>query len=1081
MGSLENGVLPLKRDPLLKSSSRNERNNSFVQRPRSRFARFMVVKKLDYLQWICAVAVFIFFMFVFQMFLPLSTVEKDGGEFLKQKEDSNFGGELKNFLKEIGGLDFGEGVKFEPTKLLLKFQRENRDVDNVGFGGSRRVVRFGHRKPQLAFVFADLLVDPQQLLMVTVASALKAIGYEIEVYSLEDGPVHSVWENVGVPVNVVEASGDSKIVIDWLNYDAVLVTSLEAKDVVSGLLQEPFKSLPLIWTVHEKELATRFTNYVSNGQVELIDYWKAVFNRATVVVFPNHALPMFYAAFDAGNYFVVPGSPSGACKLDNSSSVLQESVRVNMNIADRDLVVAITGSQFLYKGLWVEHALVLKALLPLLAEFPIDNGSSPRLRIIILSQDSTGNYSEAIKGIASNLKYPSGTVNHATIDEDVYNVLSIADIVIYGSFLEEQSFPDILIKAMCFEKPIVAPDLPIIKKYVDDKVNGYLFPKENIKALTQIMLQLVSNGRLSSLSYNIASFGKHTAKNLMVLESVEGYASLIENVVNLPSEVASPKAVSEIPSDMTTEWQWRPFEAIGDRKYVNRTLRVYHFLNKVEKRWNRTLKEGSADNVANDTFLYSIWEEERSIQTAMAKKRREDGELRDRSEQPRGTWEDVYRSAKKADRNRNDLHERDDGELERTGQPLCIYEPYFGQGAWPFLHRGPLYRGLGLSTKGRRSRTDDIDAPSRLPLLSIPYYRDALGDFGAFFAIANRIDRVHKNAWIGVFWSNVFLEPSIKTNVAIFTTLRVLFRYKDAFLVFISKIRTIEYKKQASLSKAAEVALLDDIQARRHGDALYFWVRMDKDPRNPMQQDFWTFCDAINAGNCKFAFSDALKKMYGVKDNSTWLPPMPADGDSWSVMHSWSMPTKSFVEFVMFSRMFVDALDAQVYDEHHQSGLCHLSLSKDKHCYSRVLELLVNVWAYHNARRMVYIDPTTGAIQEQHEFKSRRGKMWIKWFNRNTLKAMDEDLAEEADSDHRKERWLWPSTGEVFWQGMYEKERSQMRRQKEKRKQKSKDKIQRIKARTHQKALGKYVKPLAEENETVNNTASVVAAKKLLR
>lgn len=44
---------------------------------------------------------------------------------------------------------------------------------------------------------------------------------------------------------------------------------------------------------------------------------------------------------------------------------------------------------------------------------------------------------------------------------------------------------------------------------------------------------------------------------------------------------------------------------------------------------------------------------------------------------------------------------------------------------------------------------DDIDASSRLPLFNNPYYRDALGDFGAFFAISNKIDRVHKNSWIG--------------------------------------------------------------------------------------------------------------------------------------------------------------------------------------------------------------------------------------------------------------------------------------------------------------------------------------------
>ncbi|KAI3772499.1 hypothetical protein L6452_03685 [Arctium lappa] len=62
------------------------------------------------------------------MLLPLSTIEKDGGNLLKQKDDNlGVGGELKN----------------------LK-------------------------------VFADIWVDPQQLLMVTVAVTLKAIGYEIE-------------------------------------------------------------------------------------------------------------------------------------------------------------------------------------------------------------------------------------------------------------------------------------------------------------------------------------------------------------------------------------------------------------------------------------------------------------------------------------------------------------------------------------------------------------------------------------------------------------------------------------------------------------------------------------------------------------------------------------------------------------------------------------------------------------------------------------------------------------------------------------------------------------------------------------
>lgn len=42
--------------------------------------------------------------------------------------------------------------------------------------------------------------------------------------------------------------------------------------------------------------------------------------------------------------------------------------------------------------------------------------------------------------------------------------------------------------------------------------------------------------------------------------------------------------------------------------------------------------------------------------------------------------------------------------------------------------------------------------------------------------------------------------------------------------------------------------------------------------------------------------------MYGLKHDLDALPPMPVDGDTWSVMKSWALPTRSFLEFVMFSR-----------------------------------------------------------------------------------------------------------------------------------------------------------------------------------
>ncbi|KAK1269792.1 hypothetical protein QJS04_geneDACA006975 [Acorus gramineus] len=1043
MGSLDSGF-PIKRaSPLLRPPSpspslsssprRGDRGHmSLLQRPRSKLARLLFLfEKVDYLQWICTVIAFFFVVILFQAFLPGFITEKSGVATRASPRDSwDFGG--------LGDLDFGEGIRFEPTKLLERFRKEREEVNSSVAALGRPRKRLAIRGPELALVVVDLSPDASQLLMVTLAVALKEIGYTIQVFAFADGPVHAIWRNIGVPVEILQINGRSQFTVDWLNYNGVLVNSLEAGMVISCLSQDPFKSLPVIWTIPERELALRLAGYASNGQMQLVTDWKQKFSRATVVVFPNYVLPMMYSSLDSGNFFVIPGSPAEAweAKILSASRNVHE-LHVEKGYASEDFIIAIVGSQFFYTGSLLEHALILKAIVPLLAHFPSDDAPHSHLKVVVLSGNSTGAFNISLEAIALNLGYPKGTMEQIIIDKDESSFLGIADIVVYGSFLEEQSFPAILIKAMGLGKLVIAPDLPIIRKYVDDGVNGYLFPKENIVLLTETLFQLISSGKLSPSARNIALIGKENAANLLVSEVIEGYASLLENVLSLPSEISSPKAIADIPKHRKVNWQWILFKGVTGLKYENNDFNGYRILDKLEEQWYRTHMDNSANStkIMDQEFSPADWAEEKLIEMENTRRRLAEEELKDRTDQPRGTWEDVYRSAKRADRAKNELHERDDRELERTGQPLCIYEPYSGEGAWPFLHNSSLYRGIGLSTKGRRPGADDIDASSRLPLLNGAYYRDVLGEYGAFFAIANRIDRIHRNAWIG------------------FQSWRV-------------------FARKESLSKKAETLLLEAIQAQKHGDTLYFWARMDKDKRNVLQHDFWSFCESINAGNCRFAVSEALRKMYNLQHDIDPLPPMPVDGDTWSVMHSWVLPSRSFLEFVMFSRMFVNALDAQMYDEHHRSGHCILSIMKDRQCYSRVLEILVNVWAYHSARHMVYVNPETGTMQEQHKLKSRRGHMWIKWFSFTTLKSMDEDLAEEYDSDNPHHRWLWPLTGEVFCQGVYERERNMRLQEKEKRKRHSREKIRRIRSRTHQKAIGKYVKPPPEGDP--NTTVTVM-------
>ncbi|PHU02593.1 Protein ROOT HAIR DEFECTIVE 3 -like protein 1 [Capsicum chinense] len=62
--------------------------------------------------------------------------------------------------------------------VLAKFHDEVVEANETV--ASRTVVRFGYTKPKLALVFANLLVDPYQIMMANVAAALREISYAIE-------------------------------------------------------------------------------------------------------------------------------------------------------------------------------------------------------------------------------------------------------------------------------------------------------------------------------------------------------------------------------------------------------------------------------------------------------------------------------------------------------------------------------------------------------------------------------------------------------------------------------------------------------------------------------------------------------------------------------------------------------------------------------------------------------------------------------------------------------------------------------------------------------------------------------------
>lgn len=781
----------------------------------------------------------------------------------------------------------------------------------------------------------------------------------------------------------------------------------------------------------------RLLDYNKMGWEHLISDWRSSFSRADVVVFPDFSLPILYSALDSGNFFVIPGSPVAAWVAESYVKThSKHNLRASSGYSADDIIVLIVGSSMLYNELSLDYSVVMHTIGPLLVKYGKQVDVGGPFKIIFLCGNSTDKHHNSLEDVAGGLGLRVNSMKQYSMDQDANGVLLMADIAIYGSLQDEQTFPPLLTRIMSLGIPVVVPDLPVISRYVVDGVHGMVFARHNPDDLLRIFPLLVSSeGKLSELADAVGSNAKHLAKNLLAFESIIGYAKLMENVINFPSDALLPAPVSQIQQD---SWEWESFERVTEqtaggitdideeRNRLEQSSIVYSLeedLNKFLMLGNLTVDVAHGEVAEHDLVIEDL-SVAQQMQSSEEYERRETEEIEERMEKDPGAWDEIYRNARKSEKLRSEPNERDEGELERIGSLICIYEVYNGAGAWPFLHHGSLYRGLSLSTKARRLSSDDVDAVNRLPFLNNSRYRDLLCEMGGLFSIAYKVDEIHKKPWIG------------------FQSWRASGR-------------------RVSLSIKAERILEETIQHESKGDTIYFWACLSMDSGHIGTNDslsFWSMCDVFNGGKCRTAFQDAFRHMYGFPSSVDALPPMPEDHGQWSALHSWVMPTSSFLEFIMFTRIFTDSLDA-VHRNTGETTECLLGFSEPekRHCYCRLLEILINVWAYHSARRMVYIDPHSSMFEEQHPVAQRHGFMWAKYFNFTLLKGMDEDLAEAADDgDFQRDAWLWPLTGEVHWQGIYEREREERYRIKMDKKRKIKEKLlERLKYGYRQKSLGR--------------------------
>lgn len=98
-----------------------------------------------------------------------------------------------------------------------------------------------------------------------------------------------------------------------------------------------------------------------------------------------------YAAFDSGNYFVIPGSPSEVFQADSFiAKPYYQDARISLGLSPKDFLIAIVGTPFSYGENLVEEVLVLQAVSPLLQQYRSENSTESELKMRIF----TGNITE---------------------------------------------------------------------------------------------------------------------------------------------------------------------------------------------------------------------------------------------------------------------------------------------------------------------------------------------------------------------------------------------------------------------------------------------------------------------------------------------------------------------------------------------------------------------------------------------------------------------------------------------------------------------------------------------------------------
>ena len=108
---------------------------------------------------------------------------------------------------------------------------------------------------------------------------------------------------------------------------------------------------------------------------------------------------MMHTLLDTGNFLVIPGSPKDIWDVKSYMNIHSRGEsRQMLGFKSGDVVLTIVGSPFTYKGVWREHAMVMKAVSSISKKLSEGNKEDrAAVKLLLVSNNPVNNYSQIVQ------------------------------------------------------------------------------------------------------------------------------------------------------------------------------------------------------------------------------------------------------------------------------------------------------------------------------------------------------------------------------------------------------------------------------------------------------------------------------------------------------------------------------------------------------------------------------------------------------------------------------------------------------------------------------------------------------------